>query len=116
LHLDRDAVILNAASYGRRGLLSKRQPAETLRQRGGDDVFARHWRPTWLAIGLLALAAQALGSELLVGTGTYLPTERAVRGGHYSATVHSNLVGPEGGQVLVDRTVELIESMWQTPE
>lgn len=48
----------------------------------------------------------------LAGPGTYLPTERAVRGGHYSAVVQSNLVGPEGGQVLVDRTVELINSLW----
>jgi hypothetical protein len=48
----------------------------------------------------------------LVGPGGYLPTERAVRGGHYSAIVHSSLVGPEGGQVLVDRTVEMIHSMW----
>ena len=49
----------------------------------------------------------------LVGPGTYLPTERAVRGGHYSAIVHSSLVGPKGGQVLVDQTVELIDSMWE---
>jgi hypothetical protein len=52
----------------------------------------------------------------LVGPGTYLPTERAVRGGHYSAIVHSSLVGPEGGQVLVDRTVELIDSVWESPK
>jgi hypothetical protein len=48
----------------------------------------------------------------LAGPGTYLPTQRAVRGGHYSAIVHSSLVGPEGGQVLVDRTVERINSLW----
>jgi len=48
----------------------------------------------------------------LVGPGTYVPTEKAVRGGHYSAVVHSSLVGPEGGQVLVDRTVALIDSVW----
>ena len=48
----------------------------------------------------------------LVGPGTYLPTARAVRGGHYSAVVHSSHVGPKGGQVLVDRTVELIDSLW----
>jgi hypothetical protein len=49
----------------------------------------------------------------LVGPGDYyLPTERAVRGGSYSAIVESNLVGPEGGQILVDRTVELINSLW----
>jgi hypothetical protein len=49
----------------------------------------------------------------LVGEGTYLPTEKAVRGGHYSAIVHSGMVGPEGGQVLVDRTVELLKSLWK---
>jgi hypothetical protein len=48
----------------------------------------------------------------LAGPGTYLPTAKAVRGGHYSAIVHSNLVGPEGGQFLVDRTVELIDALW----
>ena len=48
----------------------------------------------------------------LAGNGSYLPTERAVRGGSYSAIVHSSLVGPEGGQVLVDRTVALIDSLW----
>ena len=48
----------------------------------------------------------------LAGSGTYLPTERAVRGGGYSAVVHSGLVGPEGGQMLVDRTVEAIDSMF----
>lgn len=46
----------------------------------------------------------------LAGPGTYLPTARAVKGGHYSAIVHSNQVGPEGGQVLVDKTVELIDA------
>ena len=42
----------------------------------------------------------------------YLPTERAVRGGSYSAIIESNVVGPEGGQILVDRTVGLIHAMW----
>lgn len=49
----------------------------------------------------------------LAGGGTYLPTERAVRGGGYGAIPQSNRVGPEGGQVLVDRTVELIQSLWK---
>jgi len=48
----------------------------------------------------------------LVGPGTYLPTEKAVRGGGYSAIVHSSLVGPEGGDVLVDRTVNIMNSLW----
>jgi hypothetical protein len=49
----------------------------------------------------------------LAGHGWYLPTEEAVRGGHYSAIVNSNLVGPEGGQMLVDSTVDSINGMWE---
>ena len=48
----------------------------------------------------------------LAGPGTYLPTAKAVAGGSYSAIVQSNLVGPEGGQMLVDRTVNLIDGLW----
>ena len=48
----------------------------------------------------------------LAGEGTYLPTERAVRDGGYSAIPQSNLVGPEGGQVLVERTLEAIGELW----
>lgn len=36
----------------------------------------------------------------------------AVRGGGYSAVVQSGVVGPEGGQELVERTVGLINSLW----
>jgi hypothetical protein len=50
----------------------------------------------------------------LVGGGPfcYLPTERAARGGGYSAVVQSNLVSPEGGQVLVDETVKCVNELW----
>jgi len=48
----------------------------------------------------------------LAGEGTYLPTERAARGGGYGAVPQSNSVGPEGGQVLVERTVEAIRALW----
>lgn len=44
--------------------------------------------------------------------GAYLPTEKAVRGGAYSAVIHSSRVGPEGGQVLVERTVALLDELW----
>ena len=50
----------------------------------------------------------------LVGSGTYLPTEKAVGGGGYSAVIQSNEVGPEGGQVLVDRTVTLISEVFSS--
>ena len=48
----------------------------------------------------------------LAGLGGYLPTQKAVQGGHYSAVVHSTLVGPEGGTLLVDWTVDTINSLW----
>ena len=48
----------------------------------------------------------------LAGPGTYLATEKAIRGGGYSAVCQSNVVGSEGGQILVDRTVELIDELW----
>jgi hypothetical protein len=49
----------------------------------------------------------------LAGPGaTYVPTERAERGGGYSAIVASSRVGSEGGQALVDRTVELLKGLW----
>ncbi|MDY0098804.1 MAG: hypothetical protein RBR81_06355 [Bacteroidales bacterium] len=41
----------------------------------------------------------------------YLPTERAVRGGGYSADKY--FVGPEGGYKLVDETVRLINALWE---
>lgn len=58
-------------------------------------------------------AEQTFVIELTGGWGRYLPTARAVMGGGYSAVVQSNMIGPEGGQVLVDRTVEMINAMWQ---
>ncbi|HVE43199.1 MAG TPA: hypothetical protein VNM14_25210 [Planctomycetota bacterium] len=51
--------------------------------------------------------------QLACGTGGYLPTERAVAGGGYSAIPESGFVGPEGGRVLVDRTVEVLNGYWQ---
>ncbi|MFO0959575.1 MAG: hypothetical protein U0800_19425 [Isosphaeraceae bacterium] len=51
----------------------------------------------------------------LTGPGSYLPTEVAVQGGGYSAIPASSEVGPEGGRVLVERTVAGINSLWPAP-
>jgi len=48
----------------------------------------------------------------LAGPGHYLPTAEAIQGGGYSAISQSCPVGPEGGQILVDRTVELIDEIF----
>jgi hypothetical protein len=39
-------------------------------------------------------------------------TPKAVNGGAYSAVVYSSVIGLEGGQILVDRTVDLMNSLW----
>lgn len=46
------------------------------------------------------------------GNGFYLPTQRALDGGHYSAQVKSCWVGPEGGDKLVEHTVEAINALF----
>ncbi len=50
----------------------------------------------------------------LAGPGSYLPTERAVRGGGYSAVIQSSRVGPNGGQALVEHSVAAIKELWPT--
>jgi len=57
-------------------------------------------------------ALQTFVIQLAAGPASYLPTEQAVQGGGYSAEPFSNAVCPEGGQVLTDRTLELINAMW----
>jgi len=48
--------------------------------------------------------------QLSCGSSGYLPTAQAVRGGSYSADKF--IVGPEGGQVLVEETLQRINAMW----
>jgi hypothetical protein len=48
----------------------------------------------------------------LAGDGSYLPTGKAVAGGGYSAIIQSDIVSPAGGQLMVDKTVEIINSMF----
>ncbi|MEW6303870.1 MAG: hypothetical protein AB1705_10390 [Verrucomicrobiota bacterium] len=50
----------------------------------------------------------------LTGSAGYLPTERAVRGGGYSAVIQSSRVGPDGGQALVEQTVQTLKELWAT--
>jgi hypothetical protein len=48
--------------------------------------------------------------QLSCGHSGYLPTEKAVKGGGYSADKY--VVGPKGGQVLVDETVKQLSALW----
>lgn len=53
---------------------------------------------------LIQLANDALG---------YLPTEKAEKGGHYSAYVSSGLVGHEGGYMLAFNTLDDIKKLFE---
>ncbi len=50
----------------------------------------------------------------LAGSGGYLPTRLAQKGEGYSACMFCNEVGPEGGDILVNETVNEIKNMWNT--
>ncbi len=57
-------------------------------------------------------AEQTFLIQLACGSEGYLPTEKAEKGGHYSAFVSSGLVGHEGGDLLVRNTLEEINKMF----
>ena len=77
----------------------------------GVQIQARSAAEQTLLIQLAAAGQEAPG---------YVPTPRAIEGGHlttspmnnYSATVMSDIIGPKGGQTLVDRTVEAINGLF----
>ena len=59
-------------------------------------------------------ARQTFLVQLACGSanGFYLPTQRALDGGHYSAQIKSCWVGPEGGDQLVEKTVTAINALF----
>lgn len=60
-------------------------------------------------------AQQTFVLQLTNGCGMYLPTALAIEGGSYSGLPHVNKVGPEGGQMLVDRTVRAMQALFPAP-
>ncbi len=81
----------------------------------GDVVIATNPFELYLDYGHritgLSKAKQTFIVQLCSGSEGYLPTERAILGGGYSAMV--NRVGPKGGDHLVNETVNMINSLWE---
>lgn len=48
----------------------------------------------------------------LAGPGSYVPTKRSIEGEGYGALPSSTKLGPEGGNELVEWTVQAIEALW----
>ena len=60
-----------------------------------------------------SLAEQTFLIQLCCGWESYLPTEKAEKGGHYSAFVSSGKVGHVGGEQLVRETLQDINGMFR---
>lgn len=85
----------------------------------GDIVFATNRFEYYLDFGIRIKARSPAVQTFLVqlaGPGTYVPSPRSVAGGGYGSVPASNPVGPEGGKLLADTTVEMIESLWKDTE
>ena len=57
-------------------------------------------------------ARQLMVIQLSNGIGGYLPTEQAIAGGSYSSKAASTFCGPQGGDMLVEETVRMVNSMF----
>jgi len=82
----------------------------------GDVVFATNPFECYLDYGMRIKArSKAIQTFIvqLAGSGTYLPTERALKGGSYSAVAPSCIVGPDGGKELVEETLLLIDTLFK---
>ena len=84
----------------------------------GDVAIATNPFELFLDYGVQVQAQSAAPQTVLIQLaspvehGYYVPTPRALGGGGYSAIVEQSLVGPEGGQALVERTVQAIGELW----
>ncbi len=91
-------------------------PVEIHVVRLGDLVVCSNPFELYCEYGIRIKARSPATQTFIVqmsGFGSYLPTERAQAAGHYSAIPQSNIIGPEGGQMLVDKTVEIINELWK---
>jgi hypothetical protein len=82
----------------------------------GDLAIATNPFELYLDFGIQIKArsksVQTCTVQLANGYYQYLPTERSVARGAYGAIPESNQIAPKGGRELVERTLELIDSLW----
>jgi len=91
------------------------QPVELHVLRLGDLAVATNPFEFYLDFGIRIKAQSPAADTLLVqltGGGTYCPSPRSLAGGGYGSLPASNPVGPEGGRLLAERTVEVLQHLW----
>lgn len=86
----------------------------------GDVAFATNGFELFLDFGMRIKARSPALQTFIIQLsardfmlGTYLPTTRALAGGGYSTGIFDNEIGPEGGQVLVEETLQTINELWK---
>jgi len=92
-----------------------KMPIELHVVRIGDAVFATNPFELYVDYGTQMKARSPAIQTFIVqltGSGSYLPTERSIEGGAYGAVPASTLIGPEGGNELVEETLTIINTMW----
>ncbi|MBP3337715.1 MAG: hypothetical protein J6L59_04850 [Clostridia bacterium] len=114
----------NAAMHVHAGTISRYKQQETIDiyptevhiARFGDVAFATNAFELFLDYGnqikARSKAAQTFIVQLACAADGYLPTEKAEKGSHYSAYVSSGVTGHEGGDILVRKTLEKINKLW----
>lgn len=60
-----------------------------------------------------AAAEQVFVVQMANGSGGYLPTQAAVAGGSYSSKPASTVCGPDGGDMLVEKTLAVLAGLWK---
>ncbi len=92
-------------------------PFELHAVRIGDIAIANNPFELYLDYGLRmkarSVAEQTFVVQLSGDDAGYLPTREAIAGGGYSTYIYSTQVGPDGGDLLVEETVKLINSLWE---
>ena len=115
-----DFVLMrNLEAVVKRFQAQRREPdfaAELHILRLGDTALATSPFELYLDYGMRlrarSPAALTLHAQLSCDEGGYLPTARAVKAGGYGALVANGFVGPEGGQLLVEHTLEALHRLF----
>jgi hypothetical protein len=97
-----------------------KMPVEVHVLRISDVVMATNPFELYLDYGMRmkarSPAIQTFIIQLANGSEGYLPPLRSVAGGSYGAEPASTLIGPKGGAELVEKTIGLVNDVWQTSE
>ena len=118
--------LTNAYSKMRRGTIVRERlelqktkpviPVEIHVLRIGDIIIATNPFELYLDYGMRIKGRSPAIQTFIVqlsGGGTYLPPLRSTLGGSYGAEAASTDIGPEGGKILVERTLEIINTLFK---